>query len=241
MAKETWEAKIADSISGILFIKARKRGRGPWLEYDALPQRVKDYLALERLPGRAGHVIITGIRNIDELEDITDHDDNDRLTLRRGNQAMLWFSVDSAPSRERAGEGILRIPSEIGSLRDLMEYFGAEHVMSLNRQIYRNTDCGASISVRTPDGVWHHSGDDWSDIEEITAFKIQTIVEGSDAEVNSNVFELPVTVSEVDNWMAEMEAEADRLWHEANDDENSQNEANDEEEDPPSVKNWRPE
>ena len=254
MAREIWEAKIADSISGIIFIKARKRGRGPWLEYDDLPQRVKDYLQLERLPGRAGHVKIGGVRNIDELEEIIVHygREHERLTRQRGNQATLWFEVDaeSRPARPRI---IPRGTPAIRSLQDLMNYFSAERVTDLNRRIYRGTECGASISVRTPDGVWHHNGQDWSGIEEITAFTIQTIVEGSDAEVNSAPFVLPVTEEEVENWITHMESEADSLWREANSDwpeeeESDQNWPEVEEvnpgyddEDPPSVKNWRPE
>ena len=85
--------------------------------------------------------------------------------------------------------------------------------------------CGASISVQTPDRVWHHCGNKgWEDIKEIVAFTIQTIVEGSVAEVNSDAFELPVRVSEVENWMTDMEAQADDLWKEANEDGNDEDE-----------------
>jgi hypothetical protein len=54
-------------------------------------------------------------------------------------------------------------------------------------------------------------------------FTIQTIVEGSDAEVNSVFFPLGTTKAEVDAWIEYMECEADHLWREANgEDENTE-------------------
>jgi hypothetical protein len=86
----------------------------------------------------------------------------------------------------------------------------------LNKRIYKGTDCGASISVCTPDGKWHHNGGDWTGIKEITGFTIQTIVEGSDVEINSSTFELPVTVAEVEAWMDDMEKQASFYWERDN-------------------------
>lgn len=102
------------------------------------------------------------------------------------------------------------------SLEDLLDYFAADRPQSLNRRIYKDTECGASISVQTPDGVWHHDGQDWSGITEIIAFTIQTIVEGSDAEINSNIFTFPVLTTAVDRWIEYMEEQADAIWCEAN-------------------------
>lgn len=107
-------------------------------------------------------------------------------------------------------------PAMITCLQDLIDHLGADSVTNLNPSIYESTECGASISVHTPDGVWHHNGKDWSGITEIDAFTIQTIVEGSDAEVNSSVFELPVDERTVDTWIETMEQEAAQLWREAN-------------------------
>lgn len=100
----------------------------------------------------------------------------------------------------------------IRSLQDLLDYWSADSVTGLNRRVYKNTACGASISVRTPDGVWHHNGQDWTGITAISGFTLQTIVEGSEATVDSEEFVLPVRVSAVDRWVREMEAEAARLW-----------------------------
>lgn len=100
----------------------------------------------------------------------------------------------------------------IRTLQDLLDYWSADSPRSLNRRVYKDTACGASISVRTSDGAWHHNGQDWSGVTAITGFTLQTIVEGSDATVDSDEFTLPVRVSAVDAWVREMEAEAARLW-----------------------------
>jgi hypothetical protein len=57
----------------------------------------------------------------------------------------------------------------------------------------------------------------------LTGFTIQTTVEGSDAEVNSDVFPLGTTKAEVDAWIDRMEREADHLRREADgEDENTE-------------------
>lgn len=107
----------------------------------------------------------------------------------------------------------------IRNLQDLIDHFGATDAKNLNRRIYKDTACGASISVR-PAGrsIWIHNGESaWESVTEIDAFTIQTIVEGSDATVDSDTFVLPVAVKVVDAWIKDMEAEANRLWHEAHD------------------------
>lgn len=108
----------------------------------------------------------------------------------------------------------------IKSLADLCNYFGADEPRSLNRRLYKDTDCGASISLQLADGRWLHNGDRrWETLPRSTpvlGFTIQTIVEGSEATVDSPTFALPVRESEIREWIADMEAEASRLWAEAN-------------------------
>jgi hypothetical protein len=104
----------------------------------------------------------------------------------------------------------------IASLKDLCEYIGADGPEGLNRRLYKDTECGAWISVQTPDGVWHHCGQDWSGVREVVAFKIGGIVEGSDAEIEGDPFVLPVEEEYVDAWIAEVEDQAEELWREAN-------------------------
>jgi hypothetical protein len=105
----------------------------------------------------------------------------------------------------------------IKDLRGLMDFLSADAPQDLNRRIYKSTDCGASISVRRPDGTWLHNGRiGWDLLTAIDAFTIQTIVEGSDAEVNSEPFILPVAEETVNEWIEDMEAQASDLWDEAN-------------------------
>ena len=116
----------------------------------------------------------------------------------------------------------------ITTLQELRDFFGAESVSGLNRRIYKDTSCGASISLLLgPDpaheGFWLHDGFNdelWRDLDRSEAyaygFSIQTIVEGSDATVDSEPFLFPVAEEEVTTWIEYMEAEAHTLWEEAN-------------------------
>ncbi len=97
-------------------------------------------------------------------------------------------------------------------LNDLMEYVGADEPHRLNAAVYKTTECGAFIRVRTPEGLWLECGEDWSGLTAVDAFQIGTIVEGVDSEVVSKVFVLPVEAEEVDAWVLVMEEAADQLW-----------------------------
>lgn len=119
----------------------------------------------------------------------------------------------------------------IESMRDLCDYFYADEPAMLNKRIYKGTDCGASISLylvepgidpwgREEDHRAIHNGyEEWQTLTmdaPIHSFTIQTIVEGSDATVDSEPFVLPVDTSTVAEWIEFMEAEAAALWEEAN-------------------------
>jgi hypothetical protein len=123
----------------------------------------------------------------------------------------------------------------IESLEDLCNYFHADEPSMLNKILFKYTQCGASISVQIspvdpdvymgePTGwdapFWIHNDDQaWQYLttdHRMVAFTIQTIVEGSDATVDSNPFVLPVDKEEVEKWMDYMEGEAEYLWREAN-------------------------
>ena len=103
------------------------------------------------------------------------------------------------------------------NLNDLRDYLGADTIQGMNRRLYKDTACGASISLYSARRAWHN-GQDWSNVRAraIKGFTIQTIIEGSDAEVNSDLFRFPVSAEYVDTWINEMESEAARLWDEAN-------------------------
>src|SRR5919199_7023809 len=106
----------------------------------------------------------------------------------------------------------------INNLEELLSKFGLtlDEVDLFNKYLYKGTSCGASVSIQTPDGVWHHNGEDWTGITEAIAFTIQTIVEGSDFTVDSDPFSFPVTTKAIDDWCSYMEQEAKSLWEDAN-------------------------
>jgi len=68
--------------------------------------------------------------------------------------------------------------------------------------------------------IWAHNGSElWNHITSETkllGFTIQSIVEGSDATVDSSEFVVPVEAKEVDDWIQEMEDETSRIWKAAN-------------------------
>lgn len=131
----------------------------------------------------------------------------------------------------------------ISNMRDLCDYFSADEPAQLNRHIYKYTDCGAYITVflpkpeddipkgyvlthssgHVPNVEAIHSGDiAWRNLTMDTSlhsFAIGTIVEGSDAGVDPEIFVLPVEKSDVGEWIDYMEAESERLWREANEEE----------------------
>jgi len=111
----------------------------------------------------------------------------------------------------------------ITNMQDLCDYFTVETPGQLNHSIYENTHCGASISVYLKNGDAFHNGDetfqDLTTEDELDGFTIQTIVEGSDATVDSEYFSVPIDTDKIDKWLEFMEAEADFLWKEAHQDE----------------------
>jgi hypothetical protein len=80
---------------------------------------------------------------------------------------------------------------------------------------------GLEMTFHVPESAretcWYYNGDrtDLTGME-LAGFTIQTIVEGSDAEVNSDTFRPGTTTDKLDEWVEEMESEASRLWDEAN-------------------------
>jgi hypothetical protein len=129
-------------------------------------------------------------------------------------------------------------PRLIENLGDLCEYWGVgrDEPHRLNRSIYKyGTDCGASCSLYYPDGWALHNGAEsatkiskiggWLNKKSITwekpgkpiAFSIQTIVEGSDVEVDGEQMEFgQVTKDDLDTWVKEMEAQAKFYWERDN-------------------------
>lgn len=86
----------------------------------------------------------------------------------------------------------------INNIHDLAKHFGSTD-KSLERDIYKYTDCGAWIT---------HSTD---------SVTVGSIVEGSNAEF-AKAFSFPFSSDLFDEWLDELETLTDEAWHEANDD-----------------------
>ena len=86
----------------------------------------------------------------------------------------------------------------INNIHDLAKHFGST-TKSLERDIYKYTDCGAWIN--------------WDD----SSVTIGSIVEGSEAEFSES-FLFPVESDELDAWITELEQLCDEAWREANGD-----------------------
>ena len=84
----------------------------------------------------------------------------------------------------------------IHNIEEFASEFGSD-VKSLKRDMYKYTDCGAWI--------------EWDD----KRMTIGSIVEGSDAEFD-RTFEFPAYLSEINDWMEELERLTDEAWQEAN-------------------------
>ena len=109
----------------------------------------------------------------------------------------------------------------------ILDDWGAEDAKTLNRAVYKGTDCGAHLSVQLHDGSWRHSGnlDDISN-GNIRGYLLGSIVEGSDAEVNGRPEDLLAYTNDEEDCaravmafndaVHEIDDEATRLWKEAN-------------------------
>lgn len=112
---------------------------------------------------------------------------------------------------EDAGGGRdgVRGPGVITNHEDLFNFLGADWYFddkgrsekALSRRVYKDTECGAWARME-PDGV-----------------TVGSIVDGSDAEVMPTTLRYPFEESAWERMLEEIEAEADRLWKEANEEE----------------------
>lgn len=86
----------------------------------------------------------------------------------------------------------------IYSYADLLRYFDATDLETAKRTLYKQTSCGAWLSVE---------GD---------RVTLGCIVEGSDAEVRAEPLSYPFTQSDLEHTIAWVDDRADELWQEAN-------------------------
>lgn len=96
-----------------------------------------------------------------------------------------------------------------GKFRDLLVYYGVEHSTSeadwqrLGRAVYKCTDCGAWVVPYRKNG-------------RLRGVQFGSIVEGSDASVDTTPLKFPFTEKELHETLAYIEGEVEVLWQEAN-------------------------
>ena len=225
---EKWQVRFNPSILGVI-PHARKRGRGPWIDGRELPEHVRIFLEVAEGSRAMDRKVWPDVATV-----ISKAEGIEWQTARRFNRAQGWIEVshrvEVAPPIPK-GSG-----RRIKNLKDLCRFFGADEPCDLNRTIFDNTSCGASLSLYLKDGtVLHNGAKGWTsrevvrnkrgamtgtrtvsipDTTPIKGFTVQTIIEGSEATVDSDLFWVPCPEKWVKEWMEEMEARATDLWHE---------------------------
>jgi hypothetical protein len=105
----------------------------------------------------------------------------------------------------------------IQDIHNLCHEFDTQHPADIFRSVTNLTACGATIALRGPDHNWYTQPPEqpfgW---ETISAFKFHCIVEGSNAELSSDTFEFPIAKKLVNDYIINLEHEAQRLWMIAN-------------------------
>ena len=86
----------------------------------------------------------------------------------------------------------------------------------LSRRLFKDTECGASVSVKPVGGEWEHNGSRvlFADDTVLESVILSTIVEGSDAE-GSVLLPHGATEQEYNHAVADLEAFALEAWREA--------------------------
>lgn len=109
----------------------------------------------------------------------------------------------------------------IENLAQLCDFWSVEHPAGLNRSVYKNTACGASLSLyltADEDSAIHNGSERWPELETTTeahGFSIQTIVEGGN-DIDGDIMPFPVAVSELEQWLEELEGLASAEWDRVN-------------------------
>ena len=101
---------------------------------------------------------------------------------------------------------------QIHTVGDLRAYIGASgsSATSMSRCLYKNTDCGASVSFLPVSGEWHHNGDatEFPDDTPLAEVILSTIVEDTDA-AWSITLSAGATEAEYDQAIANLESYAE--------------------------------
>lgn len=112
----------------------------------------------------------------------------------------------------------------ITDLKTLADWVGFDDPSDLgaySHYMCEDTSCGAHMTLYFNNGEILLPGDaadgditDEAIASGLLGFKIGTIIEGSDAEIISELFAVPVDEAVLDRWVEDMEDEAEALWNE---------------------------
>jgi hypothetical protein len=127
-----WQARFRNSVGGIIFSGARRRGRGKWLSGDEVPQEVRDYLHLELAPGAGRRYYQRDWTSLAKMHT----ECKPETHFYRG-----WLVVDFKVQENR--EPKLR-PIH-GLVRKLASELGKDTLYGIYRSVYKGTACGPSI------------------------------------------------------------------------------------------------
>jgi hypothetical protein len=230
----TWQVVVRRTEAGALHVVRARRPKQKWLAAGELPVYVRRFLTLDEQQRM----------RVEDLEALKERVRG--LTPLSGESPSEWrFEVDVwvPPSNEPKLPPRARGRNAIRSVEDLYAWADCEPTpWHLGRALYRGTDCGASISiygsyqgkaaaVHSPgtalDFGWdasthQHLGsldipDGLPDEFLAESFTVQTIVEGSEATVDSDHFYFGrCTTTQLKRWIADMEAEARFYWRRDN-------------------------
>lgn len=108
------------------------------------------------------------------------------------------------------------------SLKDLLAKEGAETFYQFGRDLYKATACGPWVAAfsRSQGNVYYEKAEaqnaDAAWMNDCVSILIGSVVEGSDAEVQPLWLKFPFTQEQLQHAVKDVDAEADRMWREAN-------------------------
>jgi hypothetical protein len=146
-----------------------------------------------------------------------------------------WRKTVNEIDYERMQEDAATGQAIAANLKAILDDWNVENVAQLNRTIYKSTECGARLSVQLHDGTWRHNGNlDGIDNGNVQALLLSSIVEGGDTDVTADPISLlnymdegdeKRLIADFDKTLDWVDGEACSLWHEANDEDESTQEA----------------
>jgi len=119
----------------------------------------------------------------------------------------------------------------ITTLTGLANYVDATYptVSSISHRLYKDTQCGAHLSVRDLNGEWYHSNSDYSGL--ISAVQVGSICEQCDAEWTGDVLATPFSAEDYDAQVKGIDDQVHEHWLEFHDDEQDEEDEDEEDED----------